>query len=216
MTFLNPCFRVSLIHQIKVPILLACLICDLGIVDNFSYAPFIIPEDAACPACAWIIFGSTIKVILDPLSWGRFHACWLILGLPSFSPLMVLLTLHLVDIVLFWSLKIIFAYMPSFVSSLLFYFVSFLCVNYIYCIHVFEAMRFPQSKQERHAIFSIQNVGTKYYLIRYHVKAMTIHLRHCSSNEQIANIFTKALEREKIEKFRMSLNSRTPTIKGGM
>jgi hypothetical protein len=38
-------------------------------------------------------------------------------------------------------------------------------------------------------------INTKYHLIRYHVEAKTIHLRHCSTNEQIADIFTKALGR---------------------
>jgi hypothetical protein len=48
-------------------------------------------------------------------------------------------------------------------------------------------------------------INTKYHLIRYNVEVKTIHLRPCSTNEQIADIFTKALEREKIEKFRMML-----------
>jgi hypothetical protein len=39
-----------------------------------------------------------------------------------------------------------------------------------------------------------KNINTKYHLIRYHVEAKTIHL---------ADIFTKAFGREKIEKFRM-------------
>jgi hypothetical protein len=38
-------------------------------------------------------------------------------------------------------------------------------------------------------------INTKYHLIRYHVEAKTIHLRHCYTNEQIADIFTKALGR---------------------
>eukprot|EP00253_Pinus_taeda_P031898 PITA_31898 len=47
--------------------------------------------------------------------------------------------------------------------------------------------------------------NTKYHLIRHHVEAKTIHLRHCSTNEKIADIFTKALGREKLERFRTML-----------
>jgi hypothetical protein len=57
-----------------------------------------------------------------------------------------------------------------------------------------------------------KHINTKYHLIRYHVEAKTIHLRHCSTNEQIVDIFTKALGREKIEKFRMMLGlTNTPS-----
>eukprot|EP00253_Pinus_taeda_P027908 PITA_27908 len=51
----------------------------------------------------------------------------------------------------------------------------------------------------------MKHINTKYHLIRHHVEAKTIHLRHCSTNEQIADIFTKALRREKLEQFRMML-----------
>jgi len=50
-----------------------------------------------------------------------------------------------------------------------------------------------------------KHINTKYHLIRHHVEAKTIHLRHCSTNEQIADIFTKALGREKLERFRTML-----------
>ena len=50
-----------------------------------------------------------------------------------------------------------------------------------------------------------KHINTKYHLIRHHVEAKTIHLCDCSTNEQIANIFTKALGREKLERFRMML-----------
>ena len=50
-----------------------------------------------------------------------------------------------------------------------------------------------------------KHINTKYHLIQHHVEAKTIHLRHCSTNEQIADIFTKALGREKLERFRMML-----------
>jgi hypothetical protein len=57
-----------------------------------------------------------------------------------------------------------------------------------------------------------KHINTKYHLIQYHVEAKTIHLRHCSTNEQIADIFTKALGREKFEKFRMMLGlTHTPS-----
>ena len=50
-----------------------------------------------------------------------------------------------------------------------------------------------------------KHINNKYHLIRHHVEAKTIHLRHCSTNEQIADIFTKALGREKLERFRTML-----------
>jgi hypothetical protein len=50
-----------------------------------------------------------------------------------------------------------------------------------------------------------KHINTKCHLIRYHVEAKTIHLRHCSTNEKIANIFTKAITRENFEKFKMIL-----------
>eukprot|EP00253_Pinus_taeda_P005716 PITA_05716 len=50
-----------------------------------------------------------------------------------------------------------------------------------------------------------KHINTKYHLIRHHVEAKTIHLRHCSANEQVADIFTKALGREKLERFRTML-----------
>eukprot|EP00253_Pinus_taeda_P035210 PITA_35210 len=50
-----------------------------------------------------------------------------------------------------------------------------------------------------------KHINAKYHLIRHHVEAKTIHLRHCSTNEQIVDIFTKALGREKLERFRTML-----------
>eukprot|EP00253_Pinus_taeda_P015684 PITA_15684 len=50
-----------------------------------------------------------------------------------------------------------------------------------------------------------KHINTKYHLIRHHFEAKTIHLHHCSTNEQIADIFTKALGREKLERFRTML-----------
>ena len=50
-----------------------------------------------------------------------------------------------------------------------------------------------------------KHINTKYHLIRHHVEAKTIHLCHCSTNEKIANNFTKALGREKLERFRTML-----------
>jgi len=38
-----------------------------------------------------------------------------------------------------------------------------------------------------------KHINTKYHLIQHHVEAKTIHLHHCSTNEQIADIFTKVL-----------------------
>jgi hypothetical protein len=57
-----------------------------------------------------------------------------------------------------------------------------------------------------------KHINTKYHLIRCHVEAKTIHLRHCSTNDQIADIFTKVLRREKIDKFKMMLGiTNTPS-----
>eukprot|EP00253_Pinus_taeda_P010976 PITA_10976 len=50
-----------------------------------------------------------------------------------------------------------------------------------------------------------KHINTKYHLIRHHVEAKTIHLCHFSTNEKIADIFTKALGREKLEIFRTML-----------
>eukprot|EP00253_Pinus_taeda_P019820 PITA_19820 len=50
-----------------------------------------------------------------------------------------------------------------------------------------------------------KHINTKYHLIQHHVEAKAIHLRHCSANEQIADIFTKVLGGEKLERFRMML-----------
>jgi hypothetical protein len=62
-----------------------------------------------------------------------------------------------------------------------------------------------------------KHVNTKYHLIRYHVEAKTIHLRHCSTNERIVEIFTKVLGAENFEKFRMMLGLiNTPSdLRGG-
>eukprot|EP00253_Pinus_taeda_P029389 PITA_29389 len=46
-----------------------------------------------------------------------------------------------------------------------------------------------------------KHINTKYHLIRHQVEAKTIHLRHCSINEQIVDIFTKVLGREKFKRF---------------
>jgi L-rhamnose isomerase len=46
-----------------------------------------------------------------------------------------------------------------------------------------------------------KHINTKYHLIRHHVEIQTIHLNHCSTSEKIADIFTKALGREKFENF---------------
>eukprot|EP00253_Pinus_taeda_P030721 PITA_30721 len=50
-----------------------------------------------------------------------------------------------------------------------------------------------------------KHINTKYHLIRHHVEGKIIHLRHCSTNEKIADIFTKELRRVKLEQFRMML-----------
>ena len=48
----------------------------------------------------------------------------------------------------------------------------------------------------------VKLINAKYHLIRHHVEAKTIHLRHCSTNKHIENTFTKVLGREKFERFR--------------
>ena len=57
-----------------------------------------------------------------------------------------------------------------------------------------------------------KHINTKYHLIRHHVEAKAVHLRHCSTNDQVADIFTKALGREKFERFRNMLRlTNTPS-----
>jgi hypothetical protein len=57
-----------------------------------------------------------------------------------------------------------------------------------------------------------KHINTKYPLIGYHVEVKTVHLRHCCTSEQIANIFTKPLGRKKFEKFRKILGlTNTPS-----
>ena len=51
------------------------------------------------------------------------------------------------------------------------------------------------------AIQLAKNINIKYHLIQYHVEAKTIQLKHCSTEEQIADIFTKALGCVKFEQF---------------
>ncbi|XP_059073237.1 secreted RxLR effector protein 161-like [Cryptomeria japonica] len=50
-----------------------------------------------------------------------------------------------------------------------------------------------------------KHINTKYHLIRCHVEVKTLHLQHCSTADQIVDIFTKALGRVKFEQFRMLL-----------
>lgn len=47
-----------------------------------------------------------------------------------------------------------------------------------------------------------KHINTKYHLIRHHVKDGSIQLKYCPTADQPADIFTKALGREKFEKFR--------------
>jgi hypothetical protein len=63
------------------------------------------------------------------------------------------------------------------------------------------------AKLDKNTIFHDQtkHINAKYHLIRYHVEANTIHLRHCSTKEKIVDIFTKVLGREE---FRMMLGLR--------
>jgi hypothetical protein len=62
----------------------------------------------------------------------------------------------------------------------------------------------------------MKHINTKYHLIRHHVEAKTIHLHHCSNNEKISNMFTKALGREKLERFRTMLGlTNFPSYYGG-
>lgn len=50
-----------------------------------------------------------------------------------------------------------------------------------------------------------KHINTKYHLIQHYVEAKVIHLTHCPTLEHITDIFTKALGREKFEKFKMLL-----------
>lgn len=61
-----------------------------------------------------------------------------------------------------------------------------------------------------------KHINTKYHLIQYNVEAKTIHLRHCSTYEKVAYIFTKALGKDKFEKIIMILGlTNTPLAYGG-
>lgn len=56
-----------------------------------------------------------------------------------------------------------------------------------------------------------KHINTKYHLIRHHIEVNTIQLKHYPIDEQTTNIFTKALGREKFEKFRkMARLTNTP------
>lgn len=48
-----------------------------------------------------------------------------------------------------------------------------------------------------------KHINTKYHLILDHVEAKIIHLCHCSTNEKIVYIFTKALGREMFKIFKI-------------
>ena len=50
-----------------------------------------------------------------------------------------------------------------------------------------------------------KHINTKYHLVQHHVEAKTIPLIHCSTSEQITDVFTKAPGCEKFEKLRMQL-----------
>ena len=59
-------------------------------------------------------------------------------------------------------------------------------------------------KMAKNPIFNdhTKHINTKYHLIRHHVKDGSIELKYCPTADQLADIFTKALGREKFEKFR--------------
>ena len=62
-----------------------------------------------------------------------------------------------------------------------------------------------------------KHINKKYHLIWFHVEAKTIPLNHCSMNEQITDIFSKALGKQKFQKFRMTLRLLASLrIKGGI
>ena len=42
----------------------------------------------------------------------------------------------------------------------------------------------------------------KHNLVEYHVEIKIVHLRHCSTNDQIVDIFTKSVGREKLVKLK--------------
>ena len=46
-----------------------------------------------------------------------------------------------------------------------------------------------------------KHINTKYNLIQHHVEAKIIQLKHCSTEEKIAHIFTKALRHVEFEQF---------------
>jgi hypothetical protein len=56
-------------------------------------------------------------------------------------------------------------------------------------------------KLDKNLIFHDRTMhnNIEYHLIRYHVEAKTIHLRHCSTNQKIADIFNKVLGKKKLK-----------------
>jgi len=47
-----------------------------------------------------------------------------------------------------------------------------------------------------------KHINTKYHLIKHHAKVKIIKVKYCPTDEQITNILTKALGREKFKKFK--------------
>ena len=61
-----------------------------------------------------------------------------------------------------------------------------------------------------------KHMNTKYHLIWHHVESKIVHLQHCSTNEQIVDIFTKALGWEMFERFRTMLGlTKSPSDEEG-
>ncbi|KAJ7533295.1 hypothetical protein O6H91_13G041400 [Diphasiastrum complanatum] len=51
-----------------------------------------------------------------------------------------------------------------------------------------------------------KRIEIQYHFIRERLLSCEIHVAHCSTDEQLADIFTKPLVREKFDKFRSKLS----------
>ncbi len=51
-----------------------------------------------------------------------------------------------------------------------------------------------------------KHIDVKYHFIREKYQDKTVNIEYVNSNEQLADIFTKALPRDKFEKFRTLIN----------
>ena len=54
----------------------------------------------------------------------------------------------------------------------------------------------------------IKHIDIKYHFVREHVKVNSIELKYCSTDEMLADLFTKGLNFDKFAKFRFMIGVR--------